>query len=927
MEEGALRRRKAVVVDDDPVQLRLLAGLLRRLEVEPRTFSGAEEALRGLDPQDPPDLLVTDLHMPGLDGWRFCRLLRSREYGPFNRVPLLVVSATFGGSEPPRIAEDLGAEGFLSAPVDAQAFADLVEGILRGGKVESPPRVLLLAEEGPVRDLEEAFRRGGYRVIRGLGSEASELLARGGAEVAVLEEERDEDPKGSVLDRFLRGRPDGACVVVLGSPDPVRALDWMKRGAAALVHRPWDPAEVVSLCARARRERGLLRTEDLLERRTRQLRESEERYKRITRAITDYVVTVRLEEGEVRSTAHGPGCHAVTGYREEDFDRDPHLWIRMVPPEDRDRVVDHARACVRGEDAGPLEHRILRQDGDLRWVRHTPVFHRDPQGVLQGYDGLIQDITERRRAEESLRRRTEELKTLVDALPALVVRARDPQCRVVVGNRMLNDLFRIPEGTNVSQWAASEGQGFSIRHLWPDGTPILPEDLPLQQAVAQGREIKDREFLYVLPDGRRLPVLGNAVPLFDESGGVRGAVGVFWDMTEHKRAEEERERLREQLVQAQKMESVGRLAGGVAHDFNNMLGVILGRADLALEEAAPGSSLAEDLREIRHAAERSADLTRQLLAFARRQTVVPRVVDLNATVEGMLKMLRRLLGEDMELLWVPGPDLGFLRMDPSQIDQVLANLCVNARDALDAAGGRGRVVIETASVLLEEGADAVREGCTPGDYVRLTVRDNGCGMSPEALGRLFEPFYTTKEVGKGTGLGLATIYGIVKQNRGHVEVESEPGAGTVFRIFLPRVPGETPPAELPGEPGPGGGGETLLLVEDESAILRMTARMLRNLGYRVLEAATPGEALDLARQEERIHLLLTDVVMPEMNGRDLARALEGRHGGMKCLFTSGYTADVLAPHGVLEEGTRFLPKPFTQRELAARIREILEGEG
>jgi len=386
----------------------------------------------------------------------------------------------------------------------------------------------------------------------------------------------------------------------------------------------------------------------------------------------------------------------------------------------------------------------------------------------------------------------------------------------------------------------------------------------------------------------------------------------------------EREQMEAQLLQAQKMEAVGRLAGGVAHDFNNMLNVILGYADLALMKLQPADPIHAHLREILNAGQRSADLTRQLLAFARKQTIAPRVLNLNDTVAGMLKMLMRLIGEDMDLLWKPSANLWPVKMDPAQIDQILANLVVNARDAIK---GVGRITIETGRAEFDEAYCAVHAGFAPGRYVLLAVSDDGCGMDKDTLASLFEPFFTTKEVGKGTGLGLATVYGIVKQNGGFINVYSEPGKGTTFRIYLPRDESEQAVAgKAPASAKAFGGTETVLLVEDESALLTLATILLEELGYTVLAAATPNQGLRVAEQYAgKIHLLMTDVVMPEMNGRDLRKLLDVARPGIKCLFMSGYTANAIAHHGVLDEGVHFLQKPFSLQSLAVKLREALSG--
>ena len=404
--------------------------------------------------------------------------------------------------------------------------------------------------------------------------------------------------------------------------------------------------------------------------------------------------------------------------------------------------------------------------------------------------------------------------------------------------------------------------------------------------------------------------------------GKEGALVFVRDISERKEAEDRQEKLQAQLLQAQKMEAVGRLAGGVAHDFNNMLSVILGYSEMALDRLDPQAPFHGEFTEIHKAAERSAAITRQLLAFARQQTITPVVLDLNNTVAGMLNMLRRLIGEDIDLVWKPGASLGPVKMDPGQIDQILANLVVNARDAI---AGVGKVTIETENVFFDAVYCAEHAGFIPGRFVMLAVSDNGCGMTPHTMDKLFEPFFTTKEKGRGTGLGLATVYGIVKQNNGFINVYSEPGNGTTIKIYLPRherASGEetAEEAQAPSLDRHG----TVMVVEDEAAIRQLAEKMLEALGLAVIVAGTPRQAIDTAeRYNGRIDLLLTDVVMPEMNGRDLAAEIRSLYPELKVLFMSGYTANVIAHHGVLDEGVHFIQKPFSKQELAEGIRRAL----
>jgi signal transduction histidine kinase/CheY-like chemotaxis protein len=395
------------------------------------------------------------------------------------------------------------------------------------------------------------------------------------------------------------------------------------------------------------------------------------------------------------------------------------------------------------------------------------------------------------------------------------------------------------------------------------------------------------------------------------------------DITDQKRAEEEREKLQAQLNQSQKMASVGRLAGGVAHDFNNILTVILGNTEMVLEMVDQKHPLYEKIQQIQKAALRSSNIIRQLLTFASRQTIVPKILDLNEAVEQIIKMLRRLIGEDIDLSWKPGKNLWPVKVDPAQIDQIMANLAINARDAID---GVGKLIIETGKDTFDDSYCAAHPEFVPGDFVFLKVRDDGCGMDKETQKKLFEPFFTTKEVGKGTGLGLATVYGIVKQYGGFINVSSELNLGTTFWIYLPRHRAVEGPVQTENADAfEAHGSETILLVEDETTILNVIPIMLESMGYTVLTAATPGEAMDVAREHSQdIHLVLTDVVMPEMNGLDLAGKLLSLYPNLKCLFMSGYTDDVIAHHGILADRVNFIQKPFSKQVLSMQVRKILD---
>lgn len=431
------------------------------------------------------------------------------------------------------------------------------------------------------------------------------------------------------------------------------------------------------------------------------------------------------------------------------------------------------------------------------------------------------------------------------------------------------------------------------------------------------------EFGLIQKSGRVIQVHGIADNFYDDDGKPLITRGVIQDITERKQTQDELKKLESQFIQAQKMESVGRLAGGVAHDYNNISGIIIGYAELVMGSLDPQDRLYAHLEEILTAAHRAADITRQLLAFARKQTVAPIVIDVNKTVEGMLKILKRLIGENIELAWLPGEGTWPVKIDPTQVDQILANLCVNAKDAISDIG---KVTIETRNIVLDEDYCADHVGFVPGAFAQLAISDDGEGMTPETLEKVFEPFFTTKGVGQGTGLGLATVYGIVKQNNGFINVYSEPRKGTTIKIYLPRQGGQA--EKIDNEKSaqlPLGHGETILLVEDDASILKLGRMMLDSLGYTVLQAGTVEEALEAAKvRADEIRLLITDVIMPEMNGRELATTLQGTTcPGLRTLFMSGYTANVIAHHGVLEENIGFISKPFSKRDLATAVHAIL----
>lgn len=637
------------------------------------------------------------------------------------------------------------------------------------------------------------------------------------------------------------------------------------------------------------------------------LGESASRYRAYFEHNPDGVVVLDPVEGRILEF-NDTAC-AQLGYEPEEF-----LGLRVADIEaleTADETRQHVDTILRvGQDDFDTKQRT--KQGEVRDVRVSVRIIGSGERSL--YHCVWRDITRRKQVEAELRQSEARFRALVENAPEAIV-VFDLDCgRWVDCNDKACRLFQLERDELLTLGPADLSPAFQ-----PDGRPSRVAAAEYLSQAAAGASLRF-EWSHTSAHGDAIPCEVYLTRLPSSQGTlVRGSMV---DITDRKRAAEDSARLRDRLLHAQKMESVGRLAGGVAHDFNNMLSVILGHAELAMGSLERTHPVFDDLEEIHKAAARSAALTRQLLTFARKQAVAPKVLDLNDTVEGMLKMLERLIGENLRLGWTPGRDVWLTKLDPSQVDQILANLCVNARDAI---ADVGEITLETGNATFDDAFCAAHPAYSAGEYVWLAVRDTGRGMDHETLAQVFEPFFTTKAVHGGTGLGLATVYGAVKQNGGFIDVSSQPGHGTTFTVYLPRHVGEAKSAPTAaGTTRPGGGHETVLLVEDEPAILALGARMLATLGYRVLSAGSPAEACRIAeRHADELDLLISDVVMPEMSGRDLADRVEALCPGVECLFISGYTADVIAPRGVLGEGVRFLQKPFSRQALASAVRDAL----
>jgi two-component system, cell cycle sensor histidine kinase and response regulator CckA len=674
---------------------------------------------------------------------------------------------------------------------------------------------------------------------------------------------------------------------------------------------------------------------DLTERRQMEdaLRQSEERLRQAVR-----VANIGIFDHDHRTDAMywSPELRAIHGVGSDEplaYERRPDglpAKAELAHPDDRARVN---AALLRAHDPSSdglfdVEYRVRHRDGGYRWltVRSQTLFEgvgtaRRPVRTI----GAVRDITSVKQAEQALAENEERLQQVID-VSRIGVFEHDH----LAGTMYLSSSMR--EFIGVGQKEAISG----TRYVPVADSPpkflqtVHPDDRERVAAkIARVHEeggIYDDEHRLVRRDGSIVWVSTRAHTTVDGEGNARRplrTVGAMVNITERKQAEEERQRLQLQLVQAQRMESIGRLAGGIAHDFNNMLNVICGYAELVVEQLGPGHPLHKAVAGIRNAGRRSSELTERLLTFARLQAAAPRVVDLNDCIEKSLDIVRRLIGENVQLVWTPDRDLWRVHVDPGQIDQVLMNLAANSRDAIDMTG---HLSFRTANVVLDAAGCARHPGAVPGDYVMLQIVDDGQGMDEETRRHIFEPFYTTKPEGRGTGLGLAMVYGIVKQHGGHITVMSEPSKGTTITVLLPRCAGEPSAAVTPVQVlSLTKGSETVLLVEDEPMVLELGRHMLEDLGYTVLPVGSPGEAMRVAgARGDEIDLLVTDVVMPEMNGPELARRLLAAHPHLRCLFVSGYFPDSTAVRSAQADGIDFLQKPFSSADLADRVRRALD---
>jgi two-component system cell cycle sensor histidine kinase/response regulator CckA len=638
----------------------------------------------------------------------------------------------------------------------------------------------------------------------------------------------------------------------------------------------------------------------LIHRIRRELVEREELFHLISENAADMIAIVDMEGKRLYNSL---SYHRVLGYSPEELQASSSF--EQIHPDDRERVKKAAADARRTGIGRTLEYRLRHKDGTWLWLESTSSVIQNARGEPEKLIIVNRDISERKKTEEALRQSEAGFRSVVQDAPYGIYRASstgqilqvNPALEKMLGYELQDELLKSELVTGIFLHSGEYER--------------------LTELLIRTNEIKDVETEWKRRDGTPLTVRCSGRRINDENG-MPAYFEVFAEDVTEKRV------LEKQLRMAQKMEAIGRLSGGIAHDFNNLLGVIIGYSRVLKKELGANSALCEHAVEIEKAGQRAASLTKQLLAFSRQQVLTPAVLNLNTLVSDMEGMLPRLLGEDIAVSLALHSEVGSVKADQSQIEQVIMNLAVNARDAMPQGG---KLKIQTANVELDQAYARDHPGSKAGNYVLLAVTDTGTGMNAETLAHIFEPFYTTKERGKGTGLGLATVYGIVKQSNGYIVVDSSPGRGTTFQIYLPQHIGKPATEEREVDSGEKlRGSESILLVEDSEPLRKLAQTFLESAGFRVMSAEHGEDALQVAsRHGKTFDLLLTDVVMPGMNGRVLAEQLLPRQPGMRVLYMSGYTDSFIAGHGVLEPGTHLLHKPFTDEVLIRKVREVLDG--
>ena len=907
----------AVVVNDNPTQLTVLSGLVRKAGLEPRVFTSAEAALMdmaayaravGSVPGVIPALVVTDLYMPGIDGWRFCRLLRSPEYTTFNQVPIVVVSATYTGEEPERIAAELGAEAFLSSPVDGRHFVNQVHEILQGRQTRNPLRVLIVEDSKPLAHmLRKAFEANGYHVqIATTIQEATGDAQTTACDVAVFDYYLPDGTGDTLLELFRRQWPECICLMMTTDPSAELALDWMKQGAAAYLRKPFKPNYLIELCSRARRERALLRVQDLLELRTVEVRRSEEQFRRLFEHNAAVKLMIDPDTGKIIEA--NKAATDFYGWSIEELRQMCIQEINTLTPE----AVKTKMELTRLSEALRLEFRHRRADKSIRDVE---VFSSRIE--ISGKDVLystIHDITDSKMAKKALEESEKRYRALIDNTQSIVYTIGtdgkltfvSPSWKILLGHE------------------SEEVVGHHFSYF------VHPEDVLACQAFLLNTIEKEEmqpsvEYRIFHKDGSLRWHRSNITPVFDECKNLVSLIGNAFDFTDRKlyreQAEEQRIKLEALNRQLHKHDSLQRMAGAIAHTFNNQLGVVIGNLEMAIEDLPRDAKPVTKLTAAMQGASKAAEVSGQMLTYLGQATGMHAPLDISEICRKGLPLLQAGAPKGF-ILKVDLPSLGpTVIANANQIQQVLTNLVTNAWEAIGENQGTVNLIVKTVSQ-----ADIPGVHCYPidwqtenKDYACLEVRDTGEGITEIDIDKLFDPFYSTKFTGRG--LGLAVVFGIVKACGGAVAIASTVGRGSTFRVFLP-MSDDTVPRLAVNTPQPlsVGGGGTVLLVEDEEMLREMAATMLTRMGYKVRTAKDGVEALEIFKNHlNEIRVVVSDLSMPRMGGWETLTALRQIRPDVPAVLASGHDESTVLAGDHPERPQVFLHKPYQMSELQAAL--------
>ena len=1060
----------AVVVNDDVTQLRVLSGLLRKDGFETQMFETAQDALAAMDQERPPDLIVTDLYMPGIDGWRFCRLLRSSEYPLFNEVPILVVSATFAGDEASRITADLGANAFLPSPVDGRRFIASARSLLAGERPRDTLHVLIIEDSKTLAGmLKKSFEQEGYHagIASDLGA-AVDAFEREPYHIAVIDYHLPDGKGDALLPRFRKARPDIVCIMMTTDPNPELGLIWMQAGAAAYLRKPFKPDYLLELCARARRERALLQVEERLEERTRELRESRERlrvseanYRRLLKNVPAVIYQSRMTPGgEFTFPFIAETVITMLGVSAEAVMADSSRILGMIHPEDQS--LFHEGVLKSARTLQPYEERFrFIKDGKSRWLeaRSTPESLEDGS-IL--WDGFFFDITRIKGLEMEVQDRRENFQAFFNTMTDMIFVGR-PDGSIVLANPAVSRILgysadeltamhildvhrpgdRREAETILTQMFRGERESCPLPLCAKDGRAVpvetriwfgkwngeaclfgISKDLSAEQEAHQRFErlfhnnpalmavssIPDRRFtdvnaaflatlgyerkevvgktaaeLNLFMDREQQDAVGKMVVAEKRVPGLEMRVrckdgtirnGLFsGEIIQNQGGDyfltvmvdvTERIALERRLHQMEKTESLSRMAGSVAHHFNNMLGVVMGNLELARLDLPEPNAIADKLAESHRAARRAAEMSRLMLTLLGQTLSNPRPIDLSETCLDRLEALRAEIPAPVALesdLPLPGP---VVIVDSAQVGQVLAGLVSNAWEAIGDGPGNIRLSVSTAKRkdIPEDRRFPVDWQPAMDDYACLTVTDTGRGMSGQTIDRIFDPFYTDKFTGRG--LGLAVALGIIKSFRGCITVESRVGGrgaedggrrsedgsqrsegggqgtedggqglegvarvsrcGSVFRVFLPlsteAVPRRAPEKSVDAQGMATGG--VILVVDDQDMVRNVAKSILEKFGFEVLTAEDGVEALEIFRRNPAgVRLVLTDLSMPRMNGWETLAALREIRPDIQVILASGYDEAKVMEGSHAERPEAFLSKPYRMADLKAALNKAL----